>query len=434
MANVPFSTSIYGKRLADSLGGQSRLTIGTLGESHAEVYIRGAIGYALERYFHADVIFDYRTYASGGQMFAVGATTINGANGLVAQLPNFAARPSDIAFVGAGWNDVLGADSPETIVANLSSAINTLFSTGARHVVLLGMTPYNVATSTSAHKFNRTDKLIRALCDTTPYLHYVDPFSTLGSPTLTANPWSYRNSVAPGAGTSDGTHWNSHGGRLMAPQIADILRRIGVPERVARLMPSLGIYNPSTNPYANMIGDTGNMLGTAGFYSGGGTVAGTATQDRLIVTVAGGVTITPSIVTAADGERKQRFTLGGVGGANTNIAVTFAQDQATNNGDTTRRMDFEATVELTGVTGLTDMFIRCTAGSAYNSPSMMSSDAKNEDSAARTETLLLRTTYPIPVPATGSPASFTFNALFTADAARPVAGTIDISRVSAALI
>lgn len=429
-----FKVSNYGKRLADSLGGQSRLTIGTLGESHGEIYIRGAIGYALERFYHADVIFDFRSYANGGQMFGVGATTINGTNGLNAQLPNFAARPSAIAFVGAGWNDVLGANSPETIVADLTAAINTLFSTGARHIVLLGMSPYTGTTSAQAIKFSRTDQLIRALCATTPYLHYLDVYSVLGNPNDVTNFWTYRDTVAPGAMTNDGTHWNSHGGRLMAAQIADIFRRIGVPARVPRLMPPLGIYNPSTIPYANMIGNTGNMIGTGGFYSGGGAVAGSATQDRLIVTTAGGVTITPSIETAADGERKQRFTLGGTGGANTNIAVTFAQNQATNNGDATRMMDFEATVELTGVTGLTDMFLRCTAGSQFNSPSMLSSDAKNEDSAARTEKLLLRTTYPIPVPNTGSPAAFTFNALFTADGARPIAGTIDISRVSAVLI
>ena len=101
-----------------------------------------------------------------------------------------------------------------------------------------------------------------------------------------------------------------------------------------------------------------------------------------------------------------------------------------NGGVSTRKLDFEAVIELTGVTGLADIVLRPLA-SANDSAGSGSQAACQQWPDDTSETLFARTLYPVDVPSGNNP-SFTILFLF-GDGSSP-AGTIDVGRLSACVV
>lgn len=442
MANTFFTESKWGKRLAGAVG-RSKLTLATLGESHGTyLYVGEAIGYALQRYYPADIIYDYRTYdpeepAEGGQSFAVGATTIDedtpGQEGLQSQVTNwFPNRPADICIVMAGWNDCELADSAATILGRLTAAIDDLFAQGALHVIVGGIGPSGGAAGAGGTiKRELLNILIRDYCRATPYVHFWDVYSVLGGGNDSSNPRLFATPTNRWL-TSDNTHWSALGGREMAPSLAAIFQNIGLPLRSPRRLAPLGAYDPVNRPYTNMLGDLGAMLGTSGIGPGGGfdgTTAGTGATSRLEVTDTGGLTAATSIITDAKGIRKQRFTMSGSGDGNL-LQVTFRNGiSAADGGVAGRFMELEMSVDLTAMVGLTALYV---SANGHNSPTRISQNSNDAElHGARTETLLLRTTYPIPVPAGSLDYGISLTAAF--GGASP-SGTLDVYNATAALV
>ena len=433
MATRLFSASKYGE-LQHNLAGARRLTVSTLGESHGlDMYLGAAIQYACWAHYHADIVFDHRTYANGGSLLAVGGTTTTGANGLTTQATQFAARPTDIAFIASGYNDDPStAAAALTVATTVMGVADDLFAAGAKFVVVCGITPRG-----NPGPYMAYNQHIRNYCAATQGAIFLDVTSVLVDRQNAAGTMDYRDSgTFPdgtfGSWTHEGTHWSGHAVRQIAPLIADIFEKI-VGVRTPRISWNAGNYDPVNAPYTNILGDAGNMMGTAGAAGGGvtGTIAGTSTASRLVISRNGTITADCAIVTGAGGERKQRITPGGtaVSGSPFLMVSCTPTITATNGGVASRKLDFEATIELTGVTGLMDVYLRPLA-SANDSMKVQSSEASRYPDSS-SATLFARTLYPVAVPAGNNPA---FNIIFVFDSGSNPAGTIDISRMSAMVV
>ncbi len=444
MGNIPFSTSIFGKRLSAATRSRQKMTIGSVGESHGlYTYLGPAITYAMQRYYPADVIWDWRDYATGGQTFAVGGTSIDSAGagneGLTVQVATFVpARVPDIMFVAAGWNDCAApAKTAESIRDAIATEINNLFLLGVQHIILIGVTPSS-GTGAITNKRAALNILLDKLARETPFVHFVNVFPAIGNKNNSAAPYSYAlTGDVIGSMSADGTHWSNYAGRLVAAQIADILRLIAPPLPPFRL-PSQGNYDPVAVPYGNLMGNVGNMIGTQGvnFGSIDGSVAGEGTSSRLSLTktTSTGATVTPSIEVAADGTRKQVLTLGGTAGPGTlDVRVTVSIPSA-NGGDASRKLMIDGMVELVGTTGINGVFWDLNGlGNPNRSPVTGTSGKSSASPDARTETLRVRTTYPLVVPS-GTVSSFFLYIQPVNDTSIPLAGAIKLSNFGAHLV
>lgn len=419
MVDVLYKNSPYGK-LALGAAGARKMSIGFLGESHGERMV-AAVSYSLFRHYHADVIMDTRTYANGGQVFAVGGTTT--AHLIATQIPNFQARPADIAFIASGYNDISAPIATSTTIANVLSAANSCLAAGASLVVLMGQTP-----GTSAAGQNELNIGFRRLASLNPRIVFV-PVSELLANLIGGGGYKGPTGDTAGSMSTDGTHWSGRAMRLIAPGIADVLRPV-CRERKPRFCYNGGAYDPINSPYGNMIGNVGNLTGTAGILNSSFDtgVAGVDATSRLIIDTTG-TTLTPSIVVAADGRRKQRLTLSGA--SSSFVLITMIPSiTAVNGGDSARMLDFECQLDLNAVTGFQDCTIR-PLSNVYDSPQNAqgtNSTAATYD-AATTESQFLYSTYPIPAPSGNNP-SFALLMYFNG----APSGSVDISQISAALV
>lgn len=424
-----FTDTILGKRQSLSLAAR-RPTIGLLGESHGTTYLAAAIAHACYKFYPADVTMDYRTFANGGQMFAVGASTTvsTSPRGLALQVTDFQTRPADIAFIAAGWNDQPSTNAAAITVANnvLTAAANCIAS-GAQAVVIMGLTPRNYTNGDKL--FMTMNNIWRNACFNSPNLYFVDVTSAIADRAATGLIYKGGTAGTLGSFTQDGTHWGSRAIRAIAPLIADVMRQF-CPARVPRLSHNAGNYDPVSYPYANMLGDGGNMMGTSGVLKGSLNigVAGSSTASRLNITVSGGVDVTAAeIVTGPGGERKQRLTLGGtITGSNSLQVLLTPTITAANGGDAARMMTSELIVDLAGVTGLTDVYLRPTSAT-YDTPKMADNNNLGFVWEDATERLFIYSLFPIPVPAGNNPA-FTLLMTFRSDAGFTPAGQIELSR------
>lgn len=428
---TPFNTSRWGKLL--NLAAHSRKpTIGLLGESHGTTYLAGAIAYACYAHYNADVTMDFRTYAAGGQMFAVGGTTTTDL--LNTQVPQFLLRPADIAFIANGYNDQpMTSAAAITTVNNILSAADSCLEAGAQAVVLMGQTPRNLTNSIKT--WMQMNDMLRNACNNNDRLYFVDVTSAIAD--LTATTMIYRGPAFTvlGSYSIDGTHWGSRAVRAIAPLIADVLQHI-CPLRTPRLSHCSGAYDPVNFPYANFTGDGGNMLGTSGLLnsSPNAGVAGTGAASRLSITTSGGLTVTPSIFTAADGRRKQQLDIGGTISGSNLLSVTLLPTIATpNNSDAARMLTAEIVVELENVSGIVDLWLR-PVSSTYDTPKFHGGGSGVggtwEDNV--TQKLFMYSTFPVPVPSAANPA-FTLLATFRNDAGATPTGTIKLSQFGAHL-
>lgn len=437
----PFAASKYGNMLYN-VAGSRRLSVSTMGESHGlAIYLGQAIQRACWRYFPADIVFDHRSYANGGSELAQGGTTTGGTNGLLDQVAQFEARPTDIAFIAAGYNDQPTTTSDlDTLTANVVSAATDVFAAGAKFVVIVGMTPRNI--TNAAAEWLGYNFRMRMWCAQTDGAFFLDVTSVIAERQNTVPsqvPYREIGTYASGAYnsyTTDGTHWARRSIHAIAPLVADIFQRICA-TRSPRLVHNAGDYHPANAPWGNILGDAGNMMGTSGMlnWSADSGVAGTSSTSRLNISPQGtGFTITPSIIPGAGGERVQRITLNGSTGAGGSPAVTVSCSPTitgVNGGVATRMMDVEAVVTLTGVTGLTNIQHHPPGGTGYRSVPMVNADDSNCWPDTSTEDLFTYTLFPIPVPSGNNPG---FSLFFEFAAGKTLAGTIDISRWSAAIV
>jgi hypothetical protein len=436
---TPFLTSNYGKRLGSVMHAR-RPSVAFLGESHG-IRMAGVFQYACARYYHADITMDTRTYANGGQMFAVGGTQTD--HLVATQIPQFVLRPADIGVIVSGYNDLTGGSLTLTQTkANIQSAMTSMFAAGALWIVLCGQTPTGGGHGVAAQQLNNW---MRNLAANSPFIFFIDVSGILADPTAASPNFLYRGPAtgAFGSFTTDGTHWSGTAKRLLAPLVVPILQLVA-PERLPRHRINTGIYDPAAAPYADILGDAGNCLGTSGIgyaFTFDPGVPGTGATDRLSTTSNGlsGGALANSIVTdATDGHRMLRITPSGTLGAgaygNANVNYNPNANANLNNSDNTRVCTVEAEIRLNGVTGFVEPFIRLNNDNTLVTTPL--AEATYDTSAGypntTTETLFLYTTFPIPVPGAASNPFFTLVLAFRDSVT--LAGTIDIGRMSATLL
>lgn len=438
MADLAFDDSLHGQML-HNVAGSRPLSVSTMGESHGLDYSMGAaIQWACWAHYPAHIRFDKRSYADGGNVHAVGGTTTGGAGGLLGQVAQFEARPTDAVFICASYNNQPGNLSElNALVADNIAAAEACFAAGAKFVVIVGATPRDyTGSATFMLGFNLR---MRMWCAGRDGAFFLDVSSVLADrQNATADSFLYRDIGTYAAGTyrsltSDGTHWSGHALRLIAPLVADILRRIA-PRRTPRLAFNSPHYDPVNAPYGNLLGPVGGMMGTAGLWDSSdfpGTIAGMDASSRIEI-APGGLTVTPSLVTGPNGERVQRLTMGGSApGYDTFVTITFKNAiGAADGGAATRAVDMEALVKLTGIVGLTDVVLH-PVDTAYRSILIPGMGASSRFVDGTDHDLFCYTTFPAPLPSGSVAWSFQMLLMFNNTAP---SGTIDISNASVALV
>lgn len=402
-----FTNTVLGKRLNAASGASvgsgtganaGPMTIATLGDSQGSAtYLGGAIFYAMQRYYPCDAIYDFRSFASGGQDFAAGGSTINGTSprGFSLQATvDYPTRPADIAFVNAGYNDVASGIGALT---QYFAGVEAIFAAGTQYVVLLAPPPRGNANQDEWHRKIESYARRRANC------FYIDTQTYWGNVADIAVGNDYNELPATGAigaVISDGTHPSTYAQGLLAYPISQVLRQI-VREKLPRLMSPVGNYNPATNPWANILGPgVANNMGTAGLLGNSLNtgVAGISASDRI--TISDNAFVTPSIVVDPNtGKRKQRITLSGAASSGT-LQITLQQNAVTDatGGVAGRRYEGETVLQLTGVKNVSEIVARWTqnngAGGSVN-VDVPAAYAFNGTYNERTERLVLRTPYPL---------------------------------------
>lgn len=352
MANVPFSTSVFGKALRGSIGAR-RPTIGILGDSYGG-YLGAAVQYACMKFYPADITYDARTIATGGRLFAVGGTT--SATMLATQLPQFQATPTDIAFIWTGYNSTPNSLATAiTEAANITNTAAGCLATGACSLVVIMGQSWRV--SGNPQWIETVNSITRNFANNTPGVAFCDVSGLIMDPTSTST-----TAIAPRAGYSaDGVHPSGHCIRVaIAPLLAPILEAIAR-RRLPRASTYGAAFSPTTSPDVDVMGGAGLMLGTSGQLNSvnNAGVAGLSSTYRWnIIPSNAEVVVTPTIVTGADGFLRQRMTLSGTTTAVRNIIFQCQPTTAApDNGNTANLYDLEMMADLTGVTGLMDMVI-----------------------------------------------------------------------------
>jgi len=191
----------------------------------------------------------------------------------------------------------------------------------------------------------------------------------------------------------------------IAPAIWPILERVAR-KRLPRAALYTGQFHPTNSPDAEVLGGNSLMLGTSGAVGGSSNsnVAGTDSGGWNLI-VSNGVTATPTIVTGADGFKKQCLTFGGTVGGGGGYAMlslyAATNGLAINSGNSARLYDAEAMIDLVGVTGLFDISVAA-AGVTTPMGSQGTSHAANTYPGSVTETLFYYTTYPLTQTGTAS--------------------------------
>lgn len=352
MANVPFSTSVFGKTLRGSIGAR-KPSIGILGDSYG-AYLGAAVQYACMKFYPGDLIYDARTIATGGRLFAVGGTT--SAQMLATQLPQFQATPTDVALIWTGYNSTPNSLATAiTEAANITDTAAGCLATGACSMVVIMGQSWRV--SGNPQWIETVNTLTRDFAINTPGVYFCDVSGSIMDPTSLST-----TAIPARAGyTADNVHPSAQCIRAaIAPMVAPILERI-TGRRVPRASTYGAVFSPTAAPDVDLLGGAGLMLGTSGQLNSVNNVAvaGVSSAFRWnIIPSNAEVVVTPSIITGADGFLRQRLTLSGTTTAVRNIVfqcqpTTAAPDA----GNAAKLYDVELVADLTGVTGLMDMIL-----------------------------------------------------------------------------
>jgi hypothetical protein len=440
------SASKHGRLIGSAAGVFRPLKIATMGTSHmtAQYGFGWALMYALAKTRNADVVFysrsvltsvgDPTVIANPGQCYATPTAGSSHTSG--AQLTQFLAdvatgKTADILFTDGG----LYNDAPTT-QANLQTAFD-------RTVTVI--TAFLDATPTTGNAGMAVG--VYGLFDQSPQLcsswanmwrnyerssggrvRFIDVTSVLMDPTNTSGTsWVWRGGEGVfGAATQDGTHVSTRGAEFVAPLIAEFLNGICPKNFMWPGGMNTGTPAPSTLPWINMMGTGSAMIGTGGLLNGtpDANVPGTGAAglaDRWNITTSGGVTVTPTISTATNGEKQLNMALSGTAGL---IQLDYQSNMTgINNSVSGRLYSMGCQIDLAGVTGLNYAFLRAMSASTWDTP--LGSNANNEASHGlpdtTTETWNMRSLYPVAW--TGN--NPTFKALFQFRTAT-LAGTIKV--------
>lgn len=352
MANVPFSTSVHGKALRGAIGAR-KPSIGILGDSYG-AFLGAAVQYACMKFFPADIVYDARTIATGGRLFAVGGTT--SATMLATQLPQFQATPTDVALIWTGYNSTPNSLATAiTEAANITNTAAGCLATGACSLVVIMGQSWRV--SGNPQWIETVNTLVRDFAINTPGVYFCDVSGSIMDPTSLST-----TAIPARAGYSaDNVHPSAQCIRVaIAPLIAPVLERIAG-RRIPRASTYGAAFSPTLAPDVDLLGGAGLMLGTSGQLNSVNNtgVAGVSSAFRWNVIPSNAeVVVTPSIVTGADGFLRQRLTLSGTTTAVRNIVFQCQPTTAApDNGNTSKLYDIELVADLTGVTGLMDLIL-----------------------------------------------------------------------------
>lgn len=332
--------------------GSRKPTIGILGDSYG-AYLGAAVQYACMKYYPADIVYDARTIATGGRLFAVGGTST--ATMLGTQLPQFQAAPTDIALIWSGYNST--PNSLATAISEANNIINTAIgclAAGASMVVVAGQ---SWRVSGNPQWIETVNTLTRNWCNNTPGAQFWDVSGAIMDPTSTSTTAiPHRTNFS-----HDGTHPSGHCIRTaLAPLIAPILEQIAR-RRLPRASTYGAAFNPTTSPDVDLLGGAGLMLGTSGQLSSvnNAGVAGISSTYRWnAIPSHAEVVITPTIETDDDGFKHQRLAVSG-----TTTAVRSIQFQcqptttAPDAGNAANLYDIEMMCDLNAITGLMDIIL-----------------------------------------------------------------------------
>jgi hypothetical protein len=435
-------TELFAK--ADSLLGGRKARIATLGESHSTRQgIVNPIVYSCWRHYNADIIFDYRTQQdqaafdpTRGDIFGIGGT--NTAHMLGTQLPKFeaaaaAGRIYDLVYIAAGYNDQVNTlDRSKTAAANIMATATRCLAAGTRLVVICGLFPNGTASAT-----DDCNTRLRMFAAITPGVTFCDLTRVMADATAAAGSFRFKGTTNAYLGyTTDGTHAAGYARRMIAKEFEPYHRAVAR-RRVPRRAFNSGAFDQVNAPGADVLGDAGNITpGTGGLLDENAWVAAIAgnQQNGALGLKRNGVTCTPSIITGADGFNRQRLAFGGTVGGAVELSFVGSNTGITNlnNGVLTRAYDLEMVVEMTGVSGLADMWLRPNGGTT-DTPSFGTTSGDPADlwPDGTTENLFIYTTVPETFPVNQGNPQPKLVMLFNG---RSPAGTIDISRMSMKLV
>jgi hypothetical protein len=427
---------------ADSLLGGRKARIATLGESHSTKQgIVTSIVYSLWRYFPADVYFDYRTQQdqaafdpARGDIFGIGGT--NTTHLINVQMPKFeaaaaAGRIYDLVYIAAGYNDQVNTlDRSQTAAANIMATATRCLAAGTRLVVICGLFPNGTANAT-----DDCNTRLRMFAAITPGVTFCDLTRVMADATAAAGSFRFKGTTNAYLGyTTDGTHAAGYARRMIAKEFEPYHRAVAR-RRVPRRAFNSGAFDQVNAPGSDVTGDAGNVTaGTGGLLnesSWSTNLAGNQ-QDGSLGLKTNGVTCTPSIVAGFDGFNRQRLTFGGTSGGPVELSFIRNSISNLNNGVLTRAYDYEMVVEMTGVSGLADMWLRPNGGTT-DTPSFGTTSGDPADlwPDGTTETLFMYTTVSETFPVNQGNPQPKLVMLFNG---RSPAGTIDISRMSMKLV
>jgi lysophospholipase L1-like esterase len=271
-----------------------------------------------------------------------------------------AANMPDVVVVQSLQNDFFNTQvSADSFVDNLRQYATRALAAGVKLVALCARPPKSGVGTDVPSGIMAANRLLEKFCRDTPGCYFVDVFSV-----WRRNVYSEENAGAsakidwfgtgitdPASYTVDGTHPNFLASRAAASLFLPILQKFARP---VTMMPAAAAAYDNTNfPYSNILGRNGLFDGTAGTLNGslntGVAGVSTGTRDFWALTTSNGVTVTPTIVTDAQGYRSQQWALSGTASADALLSQSIAFALAAVDGG---NFIIEARCELENVTGL----------------------------------------------------------------------------------
>lgn len=245
----------------------------------------------------------------------------------IAQLEALATKP-DVVVVQTFQNDTMTTTAlADSFYAYAVEYVTRALAAGVKQVWLCSRPPKVGEIAGNAYSITYLNRRLRQFCDATPGAVYIDVFNLWRDMDVSraSTQINFKNTAGTTTAYSqDGVHPTALAMSAVGSLVGELLSKIAMP--ISPFEASLESYDNSTRIWANFLGPNGQMLGTLGRLNGvdNAGVAGTAaaTATRWAITAANGVTVTPSIVTDADGYRYQQIVLGGTASADTTVSIS----------------------------------------------------------------------------------------------------------------
>jgi hypothetical protein len=297
------------------------------------------------------------TFASG----VGGSSSLHLISTQIAQLEALATKP-DVMMVQTLQNDYIQTKAQaDSFCANVTTYTTRALAAGVKLVIITGRPPKSEPTDISA--LNYAQSVLRNFAAITPGVAFLDFMSVLKDPLstneLVASPFiGWRglpdNSATSFAADVTGVHPSFLAGRALAPMVSELFKTLCRPARPKAFIAK--VWDPTLDPFGNVLGRSGLMVGTSGTLNGvanagvAGTDEGTFPNRsrEWALTTENGITVTPTITIGADGFRRQRLTFSGTPSAAAKVGFVcneyFAKPLA--------RWSSEALLDFSSVTGI----------------------------------------------------------------------------------